>query len=81
MSYFESDYDFESATKAQIPFTHGVPMYQGIGIPLWNGTDPAIKAAEQIEIVRKYKLPGFVLFEFKPATISAMSRLHQGLLK
>ena len=81
MSYFESNYDFESATKAQIPFTHGVPMYQGIGITLWNGTDPAIKAAEQIEIVRKYKLPGFVLFEFKPATISAMSRLHQGLLK
>ena len=81
MSYFENNRAFESMTKAQIPFTHNVPMWQGIGISLWNGTDRALKAAEQIEIVRKYNLPGFVFFEFNPSTISIMPRLHKGLLK
>ena len=81
MSYFSNNRAFESMTKVQIPFTHNIPMWQGIGISLWNGTDLAVKAAEQIEIVRKYNLPGFVFFEFNPATISIMPRLHKGLLK
>ena len=81
MSYFESNRAFENMTKTQIPFTHKIPMCQGIGISLWNGTDLAVKATEQIEIVRKYNLPGFVFFEFNPATIGVMPRLHKGLLK
>ncbi len=81
MSYFDNNRSFESMTQTQIPFTHDVPMCQGIGISLWNGTDLAVKAAEQIEIVRKYNLPGFVFFEFNPAVIATMPRLHKGLLK
>ena len=81
MSYSSNNRSFESLTKVQIPLTHDIPMYQGIGISLWNGTDLAIKAAELIEIVRKYNLPGFVFFEFNPAVIGIMPRLHKGLLK
>ena len=79
MNYYEDNAVFEEQTAHQRAWHGNVPIYPGIGVTEWKNLNPAVKCAEQIEIVRRLGMKGFVLFEFDASCMSMLPELRKGV--
>ena len=62
MDYTPNDGKFENDVRQQVQWAGGTPVYPGIGVSVWRGG--LNRVVDQINITRRHKTRGFVLFEY-----------------
>ena len=81
MDYTVSPLLLKSMVEAQKAAGGKAKVIPGLGLSLWpKGVDKVRNAAEQIEVVRKAGLDGFIFFNYTVWNLNTIGALRQGVL-
>lgn len=81
MDYTASTPQFETWVHQQTTWAHGVPVYPGIGLSLWEEPAPMRKFIEQVRATRALGTDGFMVFNLDQSALREVVRwCGQGLL-
>ena len=80
MDYTPNDGRFENMIRQQVQWAGKTPCYPGIGVSVWRGG--VNRVVEQINITRRCKTSGFVIFEYGvPESKELLPMLGLGITK
>ena len=64
MDYTSSKAQFENMVEQQLEWSGAVPCYPGIGVSTWRTSDEMWRLIDQINITRRLKTGGFIIFNY-----------------